>query len=126
MSVEGKERDREIPRDEFDNPPTYVNRREPVVIDRGQPVTITCAFPGITSEVYFAYTRPKEERPIVDDGWGQPRSRIKQISENTYSYTIDTTGFEEGACWWHMWVEGVFKASKFGRFFIGESPKQLL
>jgi hypothetical protein len=76
-----------------------------LVVDRGQPVIVEAAFDGDPDEVYFSYTRPQEERPYIDDGYGQPKSLIERLERGLYRYTISTRGFKDGEGEWHFWGE---------------------
>jgi hypothetical protein len=95
-------------------------------VDRGQVIYLTTTFAGDPDEVYFAFLAPGTGRPIVDDGYGQPKSRIVRISEGVYQFAIDTTNMKAGECWWHAWSVGNYQASEFGRFFVNSAPIQLL
>lgn len=99
---------------------------EGATIDPGTPVTMTMVFENEPPEVYASFTRPQEERAVVDPGHGKPGSRIRRVSETSpiYSYKIDTTGFKEGKLEFHMW--GVDEASKYGFVMIKKRKPQLL
>ncbi len=101
-----------------------------LVVDRGKPIILTALFDGEPEEVYVAYIRPGEERPRVDDGFGQPDSGIVRLDPRTYRYVIDTDGFAPGLGWWRFWGTGNGlnggKDSKIGRFLINAAPAQLL
>lgn len=86
-------------------------------VDRGQPVIVYISFDRPDpEEVYFSYTRPGQEQPFVDDGFGQPQSRIRRVeleegneralpAGSYYVYTIDTDGANAGEGAWHFWAE---------------------
>jgi hypothetical protein len=103
-----------------------------IVTERGNLIYLTAPFSGDPSEgVYFIYTRPGEQRPIVDPGYGRPDSKIVRLDESTddvvyYQYIIDSRGFRGGAIQWHFWGEGEHQASDFGEILIPERPPQLL
>lgn len=106
-----------------------------IAVDRGQPVIATVTFDdGDPDEISFIYMRPKDERPYADDGFGQPRSRIERLSEGTYRYTIDTTGFESGDGTWKCCAEWsvatrarpYVRAAIKGRYHVNSAPSQLL
>lgn len=105
-----------------------------ICVDRGQPVMVTVLFgDGDPDEVYFSYTRPGEERPYTDDGYGQPKSRIIRMGPGCYRYVIATKGFKSGPATWHCsgeWhnplADGHEEASIFGAYHVNPAPEQLL
>jgi hypothetical protein len=111
---------------------------ESIRVDRGQPVIVTVTFgeldaPEDPDDVYFTYTQPGEERPHVDDGFGQTRSRITRLGRGVYRYVISTRDFKAGAGMWHFFGEwqvprelGHDEAHIFGAFFVNDAPQQLL
>jgi len=106
-----------------------------ITVDRGQPVIVIVTFgdgdPDL--EVDFAFTRPGSERPYVDDGYGQPKSKIERLGEGVYRYTFSTAGFMTGDAHWHF--SGKWKhvtkqrpydeASIFGQYHVNKAPEQI-
>lgn len=115
---------------------TTETRQAPdIVVERGNPVIATVTFGwGNPDEVFFSYLVPDSERPYVDDGFGQDKTKIEWLNDGVYRYTIDTTDFESGAGTWHFWGKWntpskrrpYNKASIFGTYFVLPAPKQLL
>jgi hypothetical protein len=111
------------------------DRQEPsITVDRGNPVTVTVTFIAdrAPAEVNFQYTRPGSERPYVDDGFGQKHSRIEQLDELVFRYSISTKGFPSGEGHWHFsaeWdeplPEGHDNASIRGTYVVRDAPAQL-
>jgi hypothetical protein len=106
-----------------------------IVVDRGQPVIVVVSFCDDDPDlgVYFSFTKPGEERPYTDDGYGQPRSKITRLGRGIYRYVIQTSGFEGGDGVWHChgeWSEarpdGYDAASIFGEYHVNHAPAQLL
>jgi len=95
--------------------------------DRGQPVTIAIAWEADPEEVFFAYVAPGEEVAVVDDGCGQPSSRIEELDAGAFSFTIPTSRFRPGVCHWRFWGEvgGECVVSKYGKFEVVGGPPQL-
>lgn len=110
------------------NPEVEIHVADAIPVDRGQPVTVEVAFDHDPDEIYFAYLRPGEERPTVDDGFGQPKSRIRAEGPALFRYTMSTVGWKAGLAWWHFWsmVDGEVSASIFGKLQINDAPLQLL
>lgn len=97
-----------------------------LVTERGNLVYLMVDFAAPPSEVYVSYVKPREARPIVDPGFGQPGSRIEQLSATAFMYTIDTTGFKGGVLTAHFWAAGEGQASGFAEIKIPDRPAQLL
>lgn len=94
-------------------------------VDRGTPVTVTAIFcDDPHGQVFAAFLRPGTNRAVVDPGFGNPGSRIRQLNNLTYTYAIDTTGFSVGKVTWHIWSPD--EGSKFDWFEINDAPAQLL
>lgn len=98
------------------------------VVERGNLIDFIARFPGEPEEVHFVYTRPGENRPVADPGFGNHGSKIVQIDEEAFAYafTIDTTGFKGGILEWHMWGTGENQRSAFGEIAIPKRKEQLL
>lgn len=100
------------------------------VVKRGTPVTVTVVFNDDPLEVLASFIRPQQARAVIDPGYvrvGGPRegSRIRRLGLYTYSYVIDTTGFENGRVTWHIWGTG--DAHEDGWFIVeSDRPPQLL
>ena len=90
-----------------------------VVVDRGNKIHFIATFAGKPDEVHFSFIPPGKRRPVVDPGFGQPGSQIRQVDEWVFVYTMDTTKFVvanpdgEDLEDWHMWGTGEFGASAF-------------
>ena len=105
-----------------------------IIVDRGQPVVVIVSFCDDDPDlVYFSYTKPGEERPYTDDGYGQPRSKITRLGKGVYRYVIQTGGFSGGDGAWHCHGEwsvarhdGYSEASIFGEYHVNHAPAQLL
>ena len=95
------------------------------VIERGNDIVFIASFAGDPDSVYFSYTRPQENRPVVDPGFDRRGSAIMRIQEGVYLIDVDTTGFRGGRLRWHFWGEGSYKASQFGEVYIRDRPVQL-
>ncbi len=101
-------------------------------LDRGQPVIAIVTFPHMPDAVYFSYTKPGSNRPYVDDGFGEMKSQIVQLSPNVYRYTFSTKGFEAGIGEWSFmgeWDEqlpdGYDEVVVRGKYRVRESAQQL-
>lgn len=113
---------------------TTIRKAPEIRVDRGQPVIVTVTFvDGDPDEVNFNYLRPDDERPYVDDGYGQAKSRITRVGEGVYRYVISTQGFAAGKGVWHFsakWHErrdgGHDAASIFGDYHVNAAPVQLV
>lgn len=77
------------------------------VVERGNLLIFLARIPGAASEVGFVYIRPGENRPIADPGLGHPASHIRQLGDNLYAVSVDTTGFQEGFLRWHFFSTGL-------------------
>lgn len=96
------------------------------VVERGNVIYFVATFAGDPDEVHFSYMRPGEQRPVVDPGFGQLRSKIARLGQGVYGFEIDTTDFRGGILQWHFWGTGQNQASQFGEIQIPERPAQLL
>ena len=72
------------------------------VSERGNLVEFVATFNEPPDEICFSHTMPGSGRPVIYE-FGQPRSRIEQLSDTEYACTIDTTGFPGGLICWHFW-----------------------
>lgn len=78
-----------------------------VVTKKGNTIFLEATFTGPPNEVYVVYTRPGDEEPITDPGFGQRGSTIRSDDTGTtYTFAIDTNDCNDGKLAWHMW--GVF------------------
>ena len=96
------------------------------VVERGNLVYFVAKFGGEPDEIHFVYTRPGENRPIVDPGFGREGSGFVELSPGVYVFTLDTTGFDGGTLEWHLWGTGEFQGSQFGAIEISYRKPQLL
>jgi hypothetical protein len=104
-----------------------------LAVDRGQPIIVIATFAdGDPDSCYFSFTQPGSERPHVDDGYGQAKSRIVRLSRGVYRYTFSTRDFEHGQGGWSFlgeWDEplpdGHDEVVIRGKYRVRESERQL-
>lgn len=105
-----------------------------ITVDRGQPVIVTAFFASDPEpdEIDFSFTKPDEARPHVDDGFGQPQSRIERLDKGVYRYVISTKGFKAGdgafkfaAEWDKPRLEGYRDVVIRGTYVVRDAPGSL-
>ena len=79
-----------------------------VITKKGNTIILTATFSAPPDEVFVVYTKPGDEEPITDPGFGQRGTKIWCLTEDgtTYTFNIDTNGMDAGKLAWHFW--GVF------------------
>ena len=81
-----------------------------------QVVTLTVTFAGDPgTNVFFSYQKP-DNTIVTDPGFLNGATKIVKLSTGKYSYSIDTTGFSQGAVFWIFWGTGTNQAAAKGNF----------